>query len=237
MSRSVSSTIMVRFVRRVTDSLAGLRCALTMILGLALISASPGLAQAARVTGVLTGYESSTPLVSRDLHFQNVITGDIYLSPTHSDGSFKATLPPGRYRLRTETGAVLVKAFAVGRIDIDLGRVSELAPLAPQRIWQSQSIAPSRLAGPAPSTSYIMTSDTTPLPPTATAVPKPQIDWTKLPPETQASEAPNAVTGMATTPLPPARTPPATMPGAPGGMGATPYSSAPAVAGTAPTIP
>lgn len=237
MRRSVSSTIMVRFFRHAADSLARLRCALIVTLGLAVIGASPGLARAARVTGVLTGYDNSRPLVSRDLHFQNVITGDIYLSPTHSDGSFKATLPPGTYRLRTETGAVLLKSIMVGRRDLDLGRISELAPLAPQRLWQSQSIAPSRLAGPAPSTAYIMTSDTTPLPPTATTVPKPNIDWSKPPPETQASEGANAVTGMATAPLPPARMPPATMPTMPGGMSATPYSSAPAVAGTAPVIP
>lgn len=226
---------MIRFIRLVADSLARLRCALAILLGLVVISASPRLAQAARVSGILTSYGNSMPAVSRDLHFQNVITGDIYLSPTHSDGSFKAMLPPGRYRLRTETGAVLVKSIAVGRQDIYLGRVSELGPLAPQRLWQSQSIAPSRLTGPAPSTAYVMTSDTTPLPPTATAVPKPNIDWSKPPPETQASGGSNAVTGMATAPLP-ARTMSPTMPAAPGGMGATPYSSAPAVAGTAPVI-
>jgi hypothetical protein len=237
MRRTVSSTILIRFFRRAAASLAGLRCAFTITLGVALISASPGLARAARVTGVLTSYENSTPLMSRDLHFQNVITGDIYLSPTHPDGSFKATLPPGKYRLRTETGAVLMKSIMVDRGDIDLGRISELAPFAPQRLWQAQSVAPSRLAGPAPSTAYVMTSDTTPLPPTATALPKPKIDWSKPPPETQASEGPNAVTGMTTAPLPPARMSPPTMPTAPGGIGATPYSAAPAVAGTAPVIP
>jgi len=208
-----------------------------IVFTLVVLAASPGRARAAQVSGVLTGYENSTPLVSRDLHFQNIITGDIYLSPTHTDGSFRVTLPPGTYRLRTETGAVLVNSIVVGRANIGLGRVNELAPLAPQRLWQSQSIAPSRLAAPAPSTAYVMTSDTTPLPATATAEPKPQIDWTRPPPETQASQGPNAVTGTAIAPLPPLRPPSPAMPSAPGGMGAAPYSSAPAVAGTSPVIP
>ncbi len=203
----------------------------------AVIGASPGHPRAARVSGVLTGYENSTPLVSRDLHFQNVITGDVYLSPTHSDGSFGASVPPGSYRLRTETGAVLLDSIVVGRANIELGRVNELAPLAPQRWWQSQAIAPTRLAAPAPSTAYLMTSDTTPLPATATAVPKPEIDWSKPPPETQASQGRNTVTGMATAPLPPLRTPSANMPAALGGMGAAPYSSPSAATGISPPMP
>jgi hypothetical protein len=174
----------------------------------------------------LTGYEHSTPLASRDLHFQNAITGDVYLSPTHPDGSFSASIPPGTYRLRTETGAILLDSIVVERKDIDVGRVSELAPLAPQRLWQFQSIAPARLDAPAPSTAYLMTSDKTPLPASATTVPKPEIDWSKPPPETQASQGPNAVTGMATAPLPPMHMPSVANPPAPSGMmGAVPYSS------------
>ena len=126
--------------------------ALVIVVIIAVIGASPNHARAARVSGVLTGYENSTPPVSRDLHFQNVITGDSYLSPTHSDGSFGATLPPGTYRLRSESGAVLLKSIVVGRANVDLGRINELAPLAPQRLWQSQAIAPTLLAAPAPAT-------------------------------------------------------------------------------------
>jgi hypothetical protein len=210
--------------------------ATAIIFIVAVIGAWPGHARAALVSGVLTGYENSTPLVSRDLHFQNVITGDVYLSPTHSDGSFRASVPPGSYRLRTETGAVLVDSIMVGRDNIDLGRVNELAPLAPQRWWQSQVIAPTRLAAPAPSTAYLMTSDKTPLPATATAVPKPEIDWSKMPPETQASQGRNTVTGMATAPLPPLHTPSTAMPAEPGGMGAAPYSAPPTATGVYPPM-
>jgi hypothetical protein len=190
---------------------------------LTVVFAGPRRARAARVSGILTSYEKSTPLVSRDLHFQNIITGDAYLAPTHSDGSFGVSLPPGKYRLQTETGAVLVHSIVVDRTNIELGRITELAPLALQRWWQSQTIAPSRLNTPAPSTAYLMTSDTTPLPPTATTVPKPEIDWTKPPPETQASQAPNVVTGMATSPLLAPHTPSAATPAASGWMGGTPY--------------
>jgi hypothetical protein len=198
---------------------------------LALIAASPAPSEAVRVSGVLTGYENSTPLASRDLHFQNVITGDVYLSPTHSDGAFGTSLPPGTYRLRTETGAVLVNSIAVERKDVELGRINELAPLAPQRLWQSQTIAPSRLSGPAPSTAYLMTSDTTPLPATATTVPKPEIDWTKPPPETQAAQSTNTVTGMATAPLPPPH-PPSAAAGGGRWMGGAPYTPPLASPGT-----
>jgi len=219
MKQSVSSTAIFAI-----SGNPGRLGAVTVIFILAAIGATAGNARAARVSGVLTGYETSTPLVSRDLHFQNTITGDIYLSPTHSDGSFGTSLPPGTYRLRTETGAVLVESIVVGRAAVDLGRVSDLAPLAPQRLWQAQAIAPSRLAGPAPSTAYLLTTDTTPLPASATAAPKLEIDWSKPPPETQASPGPNMVTGKATGPLPPPHAVSAATP-APGALGAAPYSA------------
>jgi hypothetical protein len=231
MKHSVSSTVILLLSRN-----PGRLGAVAIIFTLAAISATAGYAMAARVSGLLNAYENPTPLASRDLHFENIITYDIYLSPTHSDGSFGANLPPGTYRLRTETGAVLVDAIVVSRTAMDLGRVSELAPLAPQRLWQAQAIAPTRLASPAPSTAYVMTTDTTPLPASATAAPKPQIDWSKPPPETQASAGPNMVTGMATEPLPPPRALPAATPTARGWMGGAPYTPPLAPSGT-PAMP
>jgi hypothetical protein len=224
MKRSVSSMTKVQFFEPVVIA----------IFIMTTIAFTPGRGLAVQVSGVLTGYGNSTPLVSRDLHFQNTITGDIYLSPTHSDGSFRAILPPGTYRLRTETGAVLVNSIVVDRGNIDVGRVSELAPLAPQRLWQSQSIAPSSLAGPAPSTAYLMTSDTTPLPSGATTVPKPEIDWTKPPPGTEALSGPNTVTGTTTAPLP--ASPLTATPRAPGSMAVPAYSSSSAAPEMAPAM-
>jgi hypothetical protein len=190
-----------------------------MIVSAAVVGLTSHDAQAARVSGVLTGYESSSPLVSRDLHFQNRITGDIYLSPTHRDGSFAVTLPPGVYSLRTETGAVLVSRVVVGPRDVALGNVSELARFAPQRWFQSQMLAPTILSSSPPSTAFVMTADTTPLPADAAAVRKPEVDWSKPPPETQAS-APNTVTGMETGPVAAPQRPSTAMPGAPSGPGA-----------------
>ncbi|SRR5579875_754965 len=204
---------------------------LTMIVVMGVVGLGAVGAGAASVSGVLTSYQSPTPIASRDLHFQNVITGDVYLSPTHSDGSFRASLPPGKYQLRTESGAILVKTIVVDRADIDLGHISELAPFAPARLWQAQTIAPSHLTSPAPSTAYVKTSDTTPLPATAGAMPKPTFDWTKPPPETVATQGPNSVTGIATAPLPASHLPSAA-PAFAGGA-RVPYSTSPAAGGQA----
>ena len=147
----------------------------------------PGAAWAARVSGILSGYESSAPQASRDLHFQNETTLDVILSPTHADGAFAANLPPGVYSLRTETGAILARNIRVGMKPVSLGTVSELAPFAPARLFDHQGIAPSILTSPAPSTGYVMTLDRTPPPANAPVVPKPEVNWSRLPAATEAS--------------------------------------------------
>jgi hypothetical protein len=182
-----------------------LSAAARVLMGLIVLIAAPSIAGAARVSGILTGYESSSPEPSRDLHFQNATTHDIYLSPTHTDGSFALDLPPGLYDLRTESGVISKHAIAVGETDVALGVVSETAPYAPARLFQFQNIAASILTSPAPSTAYIMTVDTTSLP-TGTAYPAPKIDWSKLPAEVQKSPNP-AVPPVA---FAPAQPPPAT---------------------------
>jgi len=138
---------------------------------LAALTGMPSRARAATVSGILVQYEGA-PDPNRDLHFENAITHDIYMAPTHQDGSFSQQLPPGTYRLRTEVGAILSRDIGVGNADVPLGRVSELAPLAPARLLQLQTIAPTILKSPAPSTAYTYTEDTTVLPSTAQAVPK-----------------------------------------------------------------
>ena len=157
----------LRIVTRVFTQSAVLAAALAI----AALTGMPSRAHAATVNGILVQYEGA-PDPSRDLHFENIITHDIYMAPTHQDGSFSQQLPPGKYRLRTEVGAILASDISVADADVPLGRVSELAPLAPARIFQVQTIAPTILKSPAPSTAFTYTEDTTVLPATAQAVPK-----------------------------------------------------------------
>jgi hypothetical protein len=161
--------------------------AITIGIGVAAPVLWPSAAHAARVSGVLNGYGNSTPQQSRDLHFENQVTRDSYLAPTHGDGSFAVELPPGMYELRSERGAVLKRSISVGQVDLSLGQVNELAPYAPTRWFHLQDVAHSILTSPAPSTAYIMTNDPTVLPPNATTIPKPNINWSKPAIETQAA--------------------------------------------------
>lgn len=171
------------------------------IAALTVALALPATADAARVSGTLMGYDSSAPLASRDLHFEDSVTLDVYLAPTHSDGSFAVELPPGLYNLRAERGVILARAVAVGNINVMLGNVSERAPYTPARLFELQRVAYSILTSPAPSTAYIMTADTAVVPASAESVPKPQVDWNKLPPGSEAT----GPTGMDLPP--PAETP------------------------------
>jgi len=162
-------SILLAFLRILTRVFAR-SAVLAAALAIALTGASSR-AYAATVSGILVQYEGA-PDPNRDLHFENVITRDIYMAPTHQDGSFSQQLPPGTYRLRTEVGAILASDIGVANADVPLGRVSELAPLAPARLFQFQNIAPTILKSPAPSTAFTYTEDTTVLPSTAQAVPK-----------------------------------------------------------------
>jgi hypothetical protein len=149
---------------------------------------------------MLSGYGNSTAQQSRDLHFENQVTHDSYLAPTHGDGSFAVELPPGVYELRSERGAVLKRSITVGQVNVPLGQVSELAPYAPTRWFYFQNVAHSILTSPAPSTAYIMTDDPTVLPPSATTIPKPKMNWSKPPLEAQAATETNKTTGEIDTP-------------------------------------
>ena len=163
-------SILLAFLR-VLPSVFTRSTVLATLLAIAALTGIPSPARAGTVSGILVQYEGA-PDPSRDLHFENVITRDIYMAPTHQDGSFSQQLPPGIYRLRTEVGAILANDIGVADADVPLGRVSELAPLAPARMFQLQTIAPTIIKSPAPSTAFTYTEDTTVLPPTAQAVPK-----------------------------------------------------------------
>lgn len=156
------------------DPRGRLRGAIVTALGVVVTALSgAGPAGAAQVNGTLAAYESPAPQGGRYLHFQNSVTGDCYMTATNADGGFGAQLPPGVYDLRAERGAILAHRIAVGDADRGLGRVSELAPYAPQRLWQYQTIAPAILTSPAPSTANIMTVDRTALPPSTHVIAAP----------------------------------------------------------------
>ncbi len=171
--------------------LATATCALS-----AALATLPGVAAAARVSGTFTTYQGQ-PTASRDLHFDNCVTHDSYLAPTHNDGSFAQTLPPGCYDLRAERGAIVRHAIMVGDADVAVGRVSDLAPFAPARLCQLQTLFPTLLTSPAPSTAYIFTHDATVVPASATVVPMPssQSEWLRLKKQTEAAEAANSNSG------------------------------------------
>jgi hypothetical protein len=154
---------------------------------LALVATLPGIAAAARVSGTFATYQGQ-PAASRELHFENCVTHDSYMAPTHGDGSFAQTLPPGNYDLRAERGAIVRHAIMVGDADLAIGQVSDLAPFAPARLWQLQALFPTLLTSPAPSTAYIFTHDATVVPASAAVVPMPssQSEWLKLKKQTEA---------------------------------------------------
>jgi hypothetical protein len=158
-------------------------------LALGLIALRPRPAAAARVSGSLVSYEGQQPEVSRDLHFENCVTRDSYLAPTHSDGSFAQSLPPGCYDLRAERGAILRHGIMVGDYDVAIGRVGDLAPYAPARLFDLEALFPTLLTSPAPSTAYIFTRDNTVIPANAPvlSVPSSESEWLKLQRQTEGA--------------------------------------------------
>ncbi len=94
--------------------------AIAIACGLAcgLDAAAPARAAAARVSGALMSYQGQ-PEARRDLHFENCVTQDEYLAPTHPGGTFAQSLPPGCYDLRAERGAILRHGIIVKDTDVD----------------------------------------------------------------------------------------------------------------------
>ena len=181
------------------------RAAAGMAAGAAIVLALAGNAAAARVSGTFVTYQGQ-PTASRDLHFDNCVTHDSFLAPTHADGSFAQSLPPGCYDLRAERGAIVRRAIMVRDADVAVGQVSDLAPLAPARLFDLQELFPTLLTSPAPSTAYIFTHDATVVPASAAVVPVPssQSEWLKLQQQSAAGANAGANSGMPAAPPAPA---------------------------------
>jgi hypothetical protein len=115
-------------------------------------------ANAAVVAGTYTSHGGS-PLADRQLHFENRISGDIFLIRTGADGSFSADLPPGDYDLRAERGLVIKSDIAVDTSEVSIGRVSAVEKFNLLR-WpfESQGIGPSLVETGAPATAHVAAS-------------------------------------------------------------------------------
>lgn len=111
-------------------------------------------ADAATVSGTYSN-RSGTPLAGHQLHFENQISGDIFLTLTGPDGSFSADLPPGIYDLRAERGLVLYRGLQVDGGAVNVGRVEDGAPLDVRKPFEREGIAPSMVDTAAPATAHL----------------------------------------------------------------------------------
>jgi hypothetical protein len=111
---------------------------------------------AAMVSGTYTS-PAGQPLADHQLHFENRVSGDMFLVRTGSDGAFASDLPPGTYDLRAERGLVVRPGIRVDKPDANLnvGRVSEGAPYDVRRPFERQGIGPALLDSEAPATAHL----------------------------------------------------------------------------------
>lgn len=112
------------------------------------------MAGAAIVSGLMS-YRDGRPADKRQLHYENLVTSDIYVAPTEPDGTFKADLPPGIYDLRAERGLILASGIRVDAADVNIGHVVEPAPLDVLRPFEREGVAEAIVDSPAPATANI----------------------------------------------------------------------------------
>jgi hypothetical protein len=111
-------------------------------------------ASAANVSGMMS-YRNGAPADKRQLHYENRVTGDMYVAPTNPDGTFTANIPPGLYDLRAERGVILARKIRVESADVNIGHVVEPVPLDVHRPFQREGVAEAIIVSPAPSTANL----------------------------------------------------------------------------------
>jgi hypothetical protein len=118
------------------------------------LAAGTRIAGAANVSGLMS-YRDGRPADKRELHYENLVTSDIYVAPTKPDGSFTADLPPGVYDLRAERGLVLASGIRVGDADVNIGHVVEPEQLDIRRPFEREGVAEAIVDSPAPATANV----------------------------------------------------------------------------------
>jgi hypothetical protein len=124
------------------------------------VAVAAGLVEGTRIAGAanvsgLMSYRDGRPADKRELHYENIVTSDIYVAPTKPDGSFTADLPPGVYDLRAERGVVLASGIRVDDADVNIGHVVEPEPLDIRRPFERQGVAEALVESPAPATANV----------------------------------------------------------------------------------
>ncbi|MGO9060034.1 MAG: hypothetical protein ACLQU2_22035 [Candidatus Binataceae bacterium] len=108
------------------------------------------------VSGKLLTYEGQ-PAASQRIHFENAVSGDLFLAKTGPDGSFAFALPPGGYELRVEQGPIVVDFIDAQGEAVSLGTVSE--PPKIQYWLQAEGLAAALIQSPAPITSNVQANN------------------------------------------------------------------------------
>lgn len=93
------------------------------------------------------------PAADRQIHLENTVTRDVYLTSTAQDGSFSISVPPAAYNLREEHGPIVASNIQAWSGAINLGTVSE--PGALWQILQAERLAPAQIHSPAPITANV----------------------------------------------------------------------------------
>jgi len=115
---------------------------------------SGGVASAAMVSGVLNEH-AGPPAKERQLHFENRLSGDMFLTPTDDTGAFEADLPPGVYDLRSERGLIIKRPIVVDREVVNLGTLRDPPRLDVRRPFQREGIAETVIHPAAPATANV----------------------------------------------------------------------------------
>jgi hypothetical protein len=108
-------------------------------------------ALAATVRGVVMNRDGG-PVADDQVHLENQVTGNLYLTETGKDGSFSVEVPPGWYDLRERGGAIIKSDIRVDVDPLNLGNLVRQPRASFWRFFQRERLAPILVDSPAPAT-------------------------------------------------------------------------------------